>query len=79
MASLQDSATSPAAASGQGAWKEEGGGVDPAAVSGALIALMLGYLDAALPQLPADQLYASGHAENAMQVCLAAYDMLSTC
>lgn len=58
------------------AWREEGEGADLSAVSAALTALLLGYLDAALPQPPTDQHHSStaaaaagGTAEEDMQVC----------
>lgn len=54
-------------------WREEGEGADLSAVSAALTALLLGYLDAALPHPPTDQQHSStaaaGTAEEDMQVC----------
>ncbi len=49
-------------------WREEGKGADPAAVAAALVALLLAYLDLALPE-PSDA-YLQDHAgdEEDMQV-----------
>ena len=50
-------------------WEEEGQRADPVALAGALVALLLGYLDAALPQVSADQSNANSTvAEEDMQV-----------
>ena len=53
-------------------WREEGQGADLSAVSAALTALLLGYLDAALPRPPTDQQHSStaaaGTAEEDIQV-----------
>ncbi len=43
-------------------WREEGKGADPAAVAAALVALLLAYLDLALPE-PSDA-YLQDHAED---------------
>lgn len=53
-------------------WREEGHGADPSAVSGALIALLLGYLDAALPHHQQHSGQAPA-AEEDMQVCCSVY------
>lgn len=52
-------------------WREEGHGADLSAVSAALIALLLGYLDAALPHQQHSSNTAA--AEEDMQVCCPCY------
>ncbi len=52
-------------------WREEGKGADPAAIAAALVALLLGYLDLALPQVPEGYFEGHGGAEEDMQVCQA--------
>ena len=53
-------------------WREEGHGADLSAVSSALISLLLGYLDAALP---CDQQHSgqAAAAEEDMQVCFSLF------
>lgn len=57
-----------AASHGRSLWREEGHGADLSAVCGALIALLLGYLDAALPSNQQHSGQAAA-AEEDMQVC----------
>ncbi|KAL3136710.1 hypothetical protein ABBQ38_005943 [Trebouxia sp. C0009 RCD-2024] len=64
-------------------WREEGEGADLSAVSAALTALLLGYLDAALPHPPTDQQHSStaaaGTAEEDMQAASAADTAIEVC
>ena len=64
--------TGMAGSAARSTWREEGHGADLSAVAGALIALLLGYLDAALPhnQQHSGQTAA---AEEDMQVCCSVF------
>ena len=49
-------------------WREEGKGADPTAVAAALVALLLGYLDLALPHPPDEHLQEHAGSKEDMQV-----------
>lgn len=61
--------TGGAGSAARSTWREEGHGADLSAVSKALIALLLGYLDAALPSNQQHSGQAAAAAEEDMQVC----------
>lgn len=67
---FQQDGGSPGIAETVSPWRGEGRGADPAAVAAALVSLLLGYLDTALPQVDPSSLEEASSAATMQVVCL---------